>query len=280
MSVENITGRDIFYLEQLEIGELKDSEKVAHIKKEDREKISTYFTNSREELFQKLSPDDFRRNISERLEQEEREERASEPDERPEETEAKHPRIVKFPAWRSGKFLPLAAAALFAVAVGFFGFFQQDEGGIPAGIERIKGMEPSLNIYRAEGEGAQLMDEREGAREYDLLQIEYNGAGEPYGMIFSIDGRGTVTLHYPESLSQAPKLETGSVLLPYSYQLDDAPDFERFFFVTSEKSFNPERILDSALRLASQENHGRTGVLQLQADFEQYSLIILKETSK
>jgi hypothetical protein len=56
-------------------------------------------------------------------------------------------------------------------------------------------------------------------------------------LIASIDGAGVVTLHYPAN-ADAPALATAlaqkPTSLPQAYVLDDAPQFERFFFITSE----------------------------------------------
>jgi hypothetical protein len=193
-----------------------------------------------------------------------------------------------------GRYLPLAAAAIIAAAVGFAGLESGLLGGVwgPAGVERsegvhmdgqaemgerIKGLEPLLSIYRAEEQGVRLLAERARAQRNDLLQLEYHGAGYPYGVILSIDGRGTVTLHYPAGAGMEPVLEGGRVLLPYAYQLDDAPAFERFFFVTSDERFDTRLVLRAARNLAAERGGGRRGKLRLPRGFEQSSMTILKE---
>ncbi|WP_052297640.1 hypothetical protein [Leadbettera azotonutricia] len=72
-------------------------------------------------------------------------------------------------------------------------------------------------------------------------------------MIFSIDGRAVVTLHYPYKENMSPRLVTGKqVLLDEAYTLDDAPLFECFFLVAGEKPLDANVILGLARKLASQ----------------------------
>jgi len=283
MQSEKINERDRFYLEQLRVGELSIEARVQHIPEEVRREFEQEMKESAEELFERLPAAEF----TDRLDS--RRFSASALDEDGRETSEKKTRrnggnvsissrIVPFIRNNSlSKALPIAAAAVFALVLSFAGMypslFQKSE--IP--VERIKGMEPMLNIYRAEGEQAKLLDDNTFAREYDLLQLEYNSAGYTYGMIFSIDGRGTVTLHYPVSDNVIPELNTGSVLLPYSYQLDDAPGFERFFFIVADEEFSARQVLREAERFAESRSHGKAGMLNLPMDFSQYSITILKE---
>lgn len=65
--------------------------------------------------------------------------------------------------------------------------------------------------------------------------MSYVAAGRAHGVIVSIDGRGQVTLHFPADAGAPTALESGrAVPLSHSYELDDAPLFERFMFVTAE----------------------------------------------
>jgi len=264
MESGNLNGRDRFYLEQYLLGELRDESKIAHITDDVRQNMENEMKNEDEVLFRRMPVQEFAARVQDR-------------------TEINRGPYQPGEGERSGRFLriqgvmPLAAAALIAVCIGIAGFFPDLFATGESPIERIKGMGPVLNIYRAEGEQARLLQDRALAREDDLLQIEYNAAGFSYGMILSIDGRGTVTLHYPASTSRIPELNTGSVLLPYSYQLDDAPDFERFFFVVSEREFNPVAVLDAARKLSSGQERGRQGSLILPDAFRQYSITIVKE---
>jgi hypothetical protein len=74
-----------------------------------------------------------------------------------------------------------------------------------------------------------------------------------YGVIFSIDGRSAVTLHYPPVLGADTRLVTGKwTLLEEAYTLDDAPDYEVFFFVVGGEPLDVPVILNSARRFAGQ----------------------------
>lgn len=129
------------------------------------------------------------------------------------------------------------------------GYFKQTE--TVSEITRFKGDSLKLYIYKKQHNNVIKLVENDRVFEGDVLQISYfvTGAGaavENYGMIFSLDGRGEVTLHFPQTGQNAQKLfPNKKVYLENSYQLDDAPGFEQFFLVTSEKLFNIKNILDT-----------------------------------
>jgi hypothetical protein len=81
-----------------------------------------------------------------------------------------------------------------------------------------------------------------------VLQVSYVALGRPYGVIFSIDGAGVVTLHHPTSAEGEQALVDldGAVPLPSAYELDDAPRFEKFFFVTALHPLDVTAILEKA----------------------------------
>jgi hypothetical protein len=84
------------------------------------------------------------------------------------------------------------------------------------------------------------------AYENDVIQITYLSAGNEYGFIFSFDGNGNITRHFPEDSWQAQKLSTvkQEVPLDFSYKLDDAPDYECFVFVSSKEKFELNNLED------------------------------------
>lgn len=86
----------------------------------------------------------------------------------------------------------------------------------------------------------------------DLLQIAFSPGQASYGVILSVDGRGTVTLHHPPSEGDSNALppSTKLVLLTSAYELDDAPGFERFYFVTASQPFSTGGLLQEIRRLA------------------------------
>ncbi|MCB9762599.1 MAG: hypothetical protein H6739_22560 [Alphaproteobacteria bacterium] len=115
------------------------------------------------------------------------------------------------------------------------------------GATRIKGLDPQLHIHRR-GDGETLrLDDGAPARAGERLQLTVAAAGAPYGAVFSIDGWGVVTLHLPEQLGDAVALPSGGAQeLPHSYELDDAPSFERFFLVTGVEPFPVAPLLRAA----------------------------------
>lgn len=134
-----------------------------------------------------------------------------------------------------------AAAACLAFAV--FVAIPRNDGttgnsGLLASAERAKGDGPRLFIYLKDGNKAVELDNNAQVGEGDILQMSYIAAGQTYGAILSIDGNGTVTYHYPESGPTSGMLDdSGEIPLDFAYQLDDAPGFERFFFITGTKPF-------------------------------------------
>lgn len=151
--------------------------------------------------------------------------------------------------------VPALAAAAVAILVSV-----RPPPGPPVSIVledgRPKGLASRLEIRRARpGAPPELLADGAAVRAGDTIQLAYVGAppaGEAlYGVVISLDGRGQVTLHWPEQAGPAVPLTPGrAVPLPHAYRLDDAPAFERFFLVTSAAPFEAEAVLDAARRLA------------------------------
>ena len=79
------------------------------------------------------------------------------------------------------------------------------------------------------------------------MQLTYQAAGRPFGVILSIDGRGAVTVHHPRDGRQAARLVPGQeVRLSSAYRLDDAPGWERFVLVTAEVPFDVAPVVEAA----------------------------------
>lgn len=145
------------------------------------------------------------------------------------------------------------------------------------GTETIDVSKPHILVHRKVNDTSELLESGDEANEGDLLQIAYAAVGANYGVILSIDGRGVVTLHYPETEEENPVLEQGArTLLSSSYELDDAPDFERFFFITSKSGIDVRTILKSAKELAKDPGMAETAELDLPNSISQYSLLIKK----
>ena len=110
---------------------------------------------------------------------------------------------------------------------------------------RLKGNgHHQIKLYKQDGTEAVLLKNGETVKESDLVQITYAPGSYNYGVIFSVDGNGNVTRHFPDASWQAEKLQkTGEeVPLSFSYELDDAPKYECFIFVASKDPFDFSKI--------------------------------------
>jgi len=154
-----------------------------------------------------------------------------------------------------------AAALVLIAAVPLFILkkpFQAETG------DRMKGV-PSeenfieLSVYLkgdSAGDDFKLPDHA-GVSAGNVIQLAYHlqteDAGERYGVIFSIDGRSSVTMHYPYMAGQSTLLVSGRITpLDEAYKLDDAPDYEIFFFVIGKKPVEVTSVLNTARHLAPQ----------------------------
>jgi hypothetical protein len=126
--------------------------------------------------------------------------------------------------------------------------------------------------------GAERIAPGAPARAGDLVQLGYVAAGRRFGVIVSLDGRGGVTRHWPLDGARAAALTMGrEVLLPDSFRLDEAPHFERFIFITSDRPFEIARVLDAARELAGRPD-ARDARLPVAPGLAETSLVVSKET--
>jgi hypothetical protein len=148
----------------------------------------------------------------------------------------------------------------------------------PAG-DRVKGLRPSLALYRRTSQGSEPLEDGARARAGDVVRLGYRAVGHGYGTLFSIDGRGLITRHLPRTGTLAVPLKTGeTVLLDQAYELDDAPCFERFYLVASEAPFDVEMVLGAARREASGVE--TSPALALPEGYEQSTLSLEKEETR
>jgi hypothetical protein len=141
---------------------------------------------------------------------------------------------------------------------------------------RLKGLEPQLDVFRVGDAGAEVLAPEASAHQGDRLQLSYNAGGADYGVVLSVDGRGTVTVHLPLSGNQAAELSPeGDTILGSSYALDDAPAYERFFLVTSDEPFSLSAVTSAAKQLA-QSGRAESAPLSLPSTFDQTSFLVLK----
>ena len=123
-----------------------------------------------------------------------------------------------------------------------------------APTDRIKGIvqkDSELLVY-VQGEDVFLADQT-ALQEGNTVQLAYTApaGAEHYGVIFSIDGRSEVTMHYPYRKGQSSLLVSGKrTFLNEAYTLDDAPDYEVFVMVVSEKPLDADMVLRKAHEIA------------------------------
>ncbi len=165
----------------------------------------------------------------------------------------------------------IAAVALLAVPQG-----PGTESPFEDGV-REKGLAPHLAMYRKSGEQVARLEDGAAAREGDVLQLAYVAAGHAYGAVVSVDGRGAVTLHLPERAGPAARLSpSGEVTLGQAYELDDAPEYERFFLVSSPRPFAAADVVAAAEALARDPVAARAAPLSLPDGLAQASVTVEK----
>ena len=157
-----------------------------------------------------------------------------------------------------------AVAAMFIFAVAMVAFFAQREtsvmnervGNDVANVNgsqntqvalaenesdtRIKGLDARMEVWKKTQAGIVQLNDLDSVGEGDEIQLRYAVPEKCYGLLFSMDGNGALTLHMGDGV-KAIELAPGKMnSLPFAYKLDDAPYFEKFFFVTSPKEFAVE----------------------------------------
>jgi hypothetical protein len=112
----------------------------------------------------------------------------------------------------------------------------------------IRGIAPRLAVHVKKGNKHQRLPAGAAVRPGDELQLSYVAGGKRYGVVASVDTRGTVTLHLPETPGVAPTLTPGKeTKLPHAFELDDSPGAERFVFVSGDQPFSTD-VVAEALR--------------------------------
>ncbi len=142
----------------------------------------------------------------------------------------------------------------------------------------LKG-DPRLMVDRIDEGRLARMDSTTQVASGDRLQLAYSAGDASQGVIVSIDGAGVATLHFPEIPGDATGLDHGGrISLRTSYELDQAPAFERFFFVTVDAerpALTTATVMDAARALAAGP-HATDGALALPDTMRQQSLLLRK----
>lgn len=143
-----------------------------------------------------------------------------------------------------------AAAAIFVAAIALPVSLTSIRTKNPQTTERTKGAAVISNeasdllLYRQTEKEIQALEDGSYAKQGDVIQITYTAGRNNYGIIFSVDGYGNITRHFPGNSWSAEPLKHGTDEIPldFSYELDDAPNYECFIMVTSKTEFNLENI--------------------------------------
>ncbi len=182
---------------------------------------------------------------------------------------------------------PMAVALPAVAMVALFVVTQLPEQGgdsrsVPSLLDegtRIKGLEAGLKLHRQRGGESEELRAGTRVRAGDVLQLSYQRGGRAFGFIASLDGAGAITVHLPREGERASELHgSGAVPLDHAYELDDAPEFERFFFITSSTAFDAAPVVEAIRALAHNPGAARTGALTLPAGLEQSSILVEKDT--
>ena len=152
--------------------------------------------------------------------------------------------------------------------------------------ERVKGAPSQLYLYRESITGSEHLRDGDHAWENDRILLQYQVTGPGFGAILSMDGRGAVTRHLPEHAQMAMEMEPGPPRsLDYAYELDDAPDWEVFVFVTASQAFAVEtviRALENSLRRTQPDSLSRNAAgvqwsIALPDDFSVTTFTLVKD---
>jgi hypothetical protein len=141
-------------------------------------------------------------------------------------------------------------------------------------VTRVKGT-ARLAAFRQAGDQVERLDQDAIVHAGDVIQLRYNAGGHGYGVIASLDGAGGITLHFPATADAATAVAPETTTLPTAFALDEAPKFERFFFVTANEPIDVERVLDS-IRNLSRRDDAATSALELPTGLRQWTLRLRK----
>jgi hypothetical protein len=179
---------------------------------------------------------------------------------------------------RRRRLVPLAAVVVTASVAGLLIGRSPTPTEPEPDVTRVKGITPYLLLYRKAAPEAERLAPAALVRQHDVVQLAYQAGGRRYGVIVSMDGRGVLTRHLPVSGAEAVPLTAGApVPLAQSYELDDAPGFERFVLVAADQPFAVSTV-EAALRRqhAARGAGGDERRLDLPDSMDQFSLVIRK----
>lgn len=163
---------------------------------------------------------------------------------------------------REFNFAKLATAAILilaaALSVSLITFILERSADEPAmgklqvalnSENRIKGFDARIEIWKKTEAGIVQLENFDEVKEGDEIQVRYSVPKKCFGILFSMDGNGNLTQHMGNAEKAIALLPGKMNSLPFAYKLDNAPHFEKFFFVTSESEFSVEKnTIDELLK--------------------------------
>ena len=242
-----MSGHDDFLYEQYRLGELPPAERRKLEADPAFEARMAEMDRSDAEILASFPPSEMAASIREKAD------------------ESGSAKILTFPGSRF--VIPLTAAAALMLAL-FLGIQDRSPMSVTGDVTetvRIKGASrpdrisrPEMILYRNSAAGVEVLNNGDRAVEHDLIQVGFKGGGGWWGAILSVDGNGVVTRHWPVEGDRAVPLGNSTEeLLPYSYELDDAPVYEAFVLIWAETAF-PLEDAEAILR----EYDGEAGALK------------------
>ncbi len=146
-------------------------------------------------------------------------------------------------------------------------------GRPPTEQTTAKGLKAKLQLTQHTPRGVERVSTDEVLFAGDEIQVFTVSGDATHGVVLSIDGNGAVTRHFPEGDDTA--LPKGKHPLGRAFQLDDAPRFERFVFVTDDAPLDVQGVLEAA-RATGRSKDPRKALLELPAGVEQTSFVVRK----
>ncbi|MDR1586643.1 MAG: DUF4384 domain-containing protein [Treponema sp.] len=172
---------------------------------------------------------------------------------------------------RLRRFLWGACAAALICALALPLLLKRETGGLS---ERVKGG-AELSVFLKTDNS--ILQNEALLHEGSTVQLAYRVDRPCYGVIFSIDGRSAVTLHYPYAMGGSTGMVPGRrIALEEAYTLDDAPNYEVFFLVIGDKPLDTAAILDRAGRLAGNARNVLAGGEDVFAGYEVKTVFLKK----
>jgi hypothetical protein len=133
-----------------------------------------------------------------------------------------------------------------------------------------------LLVFRKRGTTVEELADGSQSRAGDILQMAYVSTRK-FGMILSIDGTGRISSQFPDTAGTSAPLDVNrKTLLPHSVELDNAPRFERIFFVTSDSPIDGKAVWAAAQALARNPERAEKEALVLPDGLDQVTFLIRK----